>query len=607
MKRLEVDPLLDLTGSFGPIRSGRAQLRQPWEEGTFAFLSQSPSILREVQEDLFELPAHVPRPLVAVNAQAVAVPAPFRAPPLRCAHTGWQASRAREERQVALSKWSALIRQAPHFFSIQVLHFVMNQDNRVELGNLEVIFCRKATNTLLSRAGALKKLVVWGVFRFPMEALSEPLLFLFMQELKDKGASASAGHSVLQALAFCHGLLGLAVALDSLRSPRVTGMAHLQLQNKRPPKQAQPLTVQEVRWLEQAAAQDPQSYESLLAGGLCFMLFARARHSDACRAKDLAFDFGARTFTTGYVECAVLNPKQSRAASQGNRLLPMAAPVLGLEERPWALSWTSARQAWGLTCAGDLADDFILPAMSANGRLLQAHLTSAEVTRWLRAILSQDPRANQDHLLQLTSHSLKVTLLSWTAKVFVGWDNQTLLGYHSLGVNKSALSYSRDALSGPLRELEKVLTLVRAGQFDPDDTRSGRWHPVPQASSSSASAASAAGDAAEALQQALQESSEGSDSEGSVSSSGSENGQLQVNEATHLLSLIVESGRFALHSHASSGITHVVESGFDRFLCGRSVYGRYQVVQEVSGQDLRLCFICNNGAEAKLNGAWAGA
>ena len=234
-------------------------------------------------------------------------------------------------------------------------------------------------------------------------------------------------------------------------------------------------------------------------------------------------------------------------------------------------------------------------------------MTSAEVTRWLRAILSQDPRANQDHLLQLTSHSLKVTLLSWTAKVFVGWDNQTLLGYHSLGVNKSALSYSRDALSGPLRELEKVLTLVRAGQFDPDDTRSGRWHPVPQASSSSASAASAAGDAAEALQQALQESSEGSDSEGSVSSSGSENGQLQVNEATHLLSLIVESGRFALHSHASSGITHVVESGFDRFLCGRSVYGRYQVVQEVSGQDLRLCFICNNGAEAKLNGAWAGA
>ena len=37
------------------------------------------------------------------------------------------------------------------------------------------------------------------------------------------------------------------------------------------------------------------------------------------------------------------------------------------------------------------------------------------------------------------------------------------------------MEYSRDALAGPLRELQKVLKLVKDGKFHPDETRSGRW------------------------------------------------------------------------------------------------------------------------------------
>ena len=52
---------------------------------------------------------------------------------------------------------------------------------------------------------------------------------------------------------------------------------------------------------------------------------------------------------------------------------------------------------------------------------------------------------------------------------------RALLGYHTLGHNQSALAYGRDVLSGPLRELERVLVAVRSGQFLPDSARSGRW------------------------------------------------------------------------------------------------------------------------------------
>eukprot|EP00971_Amphidinium_carterae_P262875 5215025-Amphidinium_carterae.1 len=53
------------------------------------------------------------------------------------------------------------------------------------------------------------------------------------------------------------------------------------------------------------------------------------------------------------------------------------------------------------------------------------------------------------------THSLKVTLLSWLAKFACPHDDQSLLGYHVLRDRRSALTYSRDALAGPLRFLDK--------------------------------------------------------------------------------------------------------------------------------------------------------
>ena len=37
------------------------------------------------------------------------------------------------------------------------------------------------------------------------------------------------------------------------------------------------------------------------------------------------------------------------------------------------------------------------------------------------------------------------------------------------------MEYSRDELAGSLRDLDRVLSAVRLGIFDPDATRSGRW------------------------------------------------------------------------------------------------------------------------------------
>ena len=162
----------------------------------------------------------------------------------------------REERQAALSKWSALVRLAASLFAEQVAQQVLDPQVSKELGNLEVLFCKKSTNTLLNRSYSLKKFVLWCVHRFPLEPLGEPLLFLYLQELQAIQAAASTADQLVStlALAFVHGTLGLRVHIDSLRSHRVTGLAHLQLKNKHPVKQALPLTARQVLFLEAKAA-----------------------------------------------------------------------------------------------------------------------------------------------------------------------------------------------------------------------------------------------------------------------------------------------------------------------------------------------------------------
>ena len=54
-------------------------------------------------------------------------------------------------------------------------------------------------------------------------------------------------------------------------------------------------------------------------------------------------------------------------------------------------------------------------------------------------------------------------------------DDRRMLGNHISKKDISVLTYSRDALSAPLRRLQYVVRMVREKTFDPDKTRSGMW------------------------------------------------------------------------------------------------------------------------------------
>ena len=93
-------------------------------------------------------------------------------------------------------------------------------------------------------------------------------------------------------------------------------------------------------------------------------------------------------------------------------------------------------------------------------------LTSTEITAMLRSLLGvfDDPR--------LTSHSLKTTCLSWCAKADVSREHRRILGRHTSAVVDADSIYSRDLMYGPVVALEKVMSAICEGRFNPDAPRS---------------------------------------------------------------------------------------------------------------------------------------
>ena len=80
-----------------------------------------------------------------------------------------------------------------------------------------LLFCKNSKTTLLNRSCSLKKCVLWSVNKLSLEPLSEPLLFLCLQELQAQQAKASTAGAPLRSFT---ARLGLRVHIDVLRSHR---------------------------------------------------------------------------------------------------------------------------------------------------------------------------------------------------------------------------------------------------------------------------------------------------------------------------------------------------------------------------------------------------
>ena len=336
--------------------------------------------------------------------------------------------------------------------------------------DLKNVFAGKATGTLHNRAGPLLRYVQWcnhnAVIPFP---LLERHVYAFMNDVMD-GSAPTFLRSFLVTLTFCNYVLGLTGASDVISSPRVQGCSRDAYLSKRRLQQRPPLSVDQVKSLEIYVADMMGSARDVYAAG-CFLLcvFMRARFSDMQNMCDLVADeLLVDGDVTGYLEAKVTRSKTAYTTERKTMLLPMAAPLLGVSGKHWFRRWQEARLTSGVPRGEGMP---LLPQPAAKG-WLRVPTTAAVGADWLRKLL-QALGFNQLQTYNIGTHSCKATTLSWMSKAGVDLSSRRLLGYHVDPTTKTCLVYSRDAAAGPLRELEKVLAMIRTGEFSPDNTRSG--------------------------------------------------------------------------------------------------------------------------------------
>ena len=264
-------------------------LQFPWERGFLGVVMGS--------RDIIELP-FLRAPEVAQRIEPALSPAPTAKEPALEAGVEWEPDglcsttalprlrRAAELdegglRGKAIGKWRWIAELAG---SASAVFRVMEQAPEHEAAQVLQDACySKSTATLLKRGGSMLLYAEWagGGVCFPF---TEARIYQYVAHLRQEGALATRASSFLEAVVFTVTLLGIDCEPGATVTARVKGAALASYDRKRLTQQAPPLTVGLVKALEVAVSKASEATDRSVAGFALFVVFSRARLSDAARA-----------------------------------------------------------------------------------------------------------------------------------------------------------------------------------------------------------------------------------------------------------------------------------------------------------------------------------
>ena len=279
-------------------------------------------------------------------------------------------------------------------------------------------------------------------------------------------APASRASAFIQSCRFAHFVLGMRGADEIFNSGRIVGLSDIQLSQKDVTKQARLLTVFEMQQLHNiASSPDRHLKDKVIASHLLLMAYCRCRHSDTLQIEDVEHD---RSDQAGFIQLRTRYHKGSKTATKKSLLLPIVASSSGVGTPEWIQLWWENRVMAGLPVSGPLHGP-LLPAPKDDEGWTRRPVTLTEISDVLKAFLS----CPTDRFL--TSHSLKVTTLSWCSKGGVAKEQRRLLGRHASAVIDADSIYARDLMISPVESLDPIIAAICEGRFYPDAPRSQYW------------------------------------------------------------------------------------------------------------------------------------
>ena len=509
----------------------------------------------------------------------------------RCA---WD-ERLSAARQAAIKKWVAVLAEGGLDFEV-VRSLLTSQRDGMHGGSMQStlrhVFSMKATNTLSARVGPILRYMSHckGIGHAPFP-VKESVLYAYLSSI-EASCAATYPRSLIASMAFCHHVLGSRSAGALLGSQRLIGLSSACYLRKRKTVQRPPLKAWHLKKLEAIAmGQEAKTLlDQVAAGFFVFLTFARARFSDGQAVQSMSLDLVKDAVPVeGFLEAAVTRSKTSFSLERKTKYLPLVAQVRGLSEGSWALGWLKALEKASVSKVQGMP---LLPAPSSASGWAFTPISAEAASQWLRGLLRAGASLDADeeeYVSSLGTHSCKTTLLSWAAKAGTSLETRKIMGYRSLGRNQSAFVYGRDNISPALREIARLVEMVREGVFDPDTTRSGYFRQ---------GLGLALDEEGLSEQEGVRDSSSSEDSadeEDSDRGAAEEAVERVVGEwHADLDPSILPQDPSLLYRHLVSRVLHVVddEAG-DAFACGRelsSSYGQLDVLPRFWDPVCRQCF-----------------
>ncbi len=374
----------------------------------------------------------------------------------------------REKQMIAgLEKWNIIVR-ADSFESRVGRQIEFSPESSLEI--LRACMGVKSPSTVTGRANAMLSYLRWHTIHFPADKflpLSENHAWEYVSFLQKSGAPASRASAFIQSCRFAHFVLGIRGADDIFHSGRIVGLSDIQLAGKAVTKQARPLTVFEMQQLHNiASSPDKHLKDKVIASHLLLMAYCRCRHSDTLQIEDVEHDHSEKA---GYIQLRTRYHKGSKTATKKSLLLPIVASSAGVGSPEWIQLWWENRVQANLPVSGSLNGPLLPAPRDDEDGWTSRPVTSTEISDILKSFLC----CPEDRYL--TSHSLKVTTLSWCSKGGVCKEHRRLLGRHSSAVVDADSIYARDLMISPVDSLDRVMSAICEGRFYPDAPRSQYW------------------------------------------------------------------------------------------------------------------------------------
>eukprot|EP00435_Cladocopium_sp_Y103_P074149 s119_g47.t1 len=450
-------------------------LKMPWDRKLVgpheAFLAVTciPTAVKEATRPCVVETAQPVAKLVENNTESAFKLAGLRA--LKACEEKLWSDRLSSERKAAIRKWAAIVTSDPMAWEICRRHMAQGDMVYAHGGIGESVrdaLESKASSTLHNRANPLCRFMKFcsshGLKPWPIR---ECYVYDFLKS--DEKFAPRFPRSLLVSISFARHVLGLIGETDLTMSGRTKGVSDSWFKKKRKLLQREPLSVEQVIQLERIVMDAGKTTSDRIAAGFfAFALYCRARYSDALNISKLNLDVVERNGRIyGFLEGESSRVKTSMTLERKTRFLPMTAPVNTVTGLDWIRTWMKLREDERLETGQDKP---LLPAPAERGAWAHVPLTASGAASWLKSLVAGagGPKAEK-----LGAHSLKTTLLSWSAKYGLSVTDRRALGYHSGPSDRSVMTHSRDAMAGPLRSLQKVIDAVASKSFCPDSTRSG--------------------------------------------------------------------------------------------------------------------------------------